>query len=133
MINLIELGNVKQFIANQQDILLAYLYGSYVDNELREESDIDIAVLFANSLQPERIIEFKNELENFFNKEVDLGVLNDSSPIYRRQVLDKGKEIFCRNTHIKNLFILKTYNEYDDLKYYRRPAIDKLLKGLIFA
>ena len=39
---------LQQFIVNIKDIASAYIFGSYVKDELKSTSDIDIALLFLN-------------------------------------------------------------------------------------
>ena len=61
---------------------------------------------------------------------MDISVLNDASPIFTRQALEKGIELFCGNERKKYEFVIKVLYEYDDLKYFRRHIKKIFWKGV---
>ena len=126
-------NRLKKYFENQNRVNLAYLFGSVLTNQQHEESDLDIAVLFAEKPGLDELSGIVIDLEKILPYKVDLGVLNDSSPVFRMQVLTKGKLIYMNNSKTRDLFAIKTANEYDDLKYYRNVQEKNLLKGRIFA
>jgi predicted nucleotidyltransferase len=125
--------NLKKYFEDRNEVRLAYLFGSVLTGQMHEESDVDIAVLFAEKPDLRNLSEIINDLEEILHQKVDLGVLNDSSPIFRMQVITKGKLIYMGNSKTQYLFVIKTVNEYDDLKYYRNIQEKNLMKGRIFA
>lgn len=124
---------ISDYLKEQTGIVVAYLHGSYAGGVERAESDIDIAMLFSQKPDFTTISRLQIELSEIVNKEVDISVLNDASPIFARQVLEKGIELFCGNERQKHEFVIKVLNEYDDLKYSRRHIEKNILKGRIFA
>ena len=124
---------LKTFFENQQDINLVYHFGSSLSGKQNEESDLDIAILFSEQPGPEKILQLIEQLTDLFNNEVDLGILNNASPIFRMQVISKGKNIYFRNSKIKSNFVIRAANEYDDLNYYRHIQEKNILKGRLFA
>ena len=126
-------NKLKTFFENQQDIDLVYHFGSSLTGKQHEESDLDIAILFSEQPGPDRILQLVEQLSDLFTREVDLGVLNNASPIFRMQVISKGKNIYFSNSKIKSNFDICTVNEYDDLSYYRHIQEKNILKGRLFA
>jgi len=127
------LKKLSDYFRRQPNVIVAYLHGSYARGIARAASDVDIAVLFSRMPDFFEISRLQTELSEIAKKEVDLSILNNASPIFARQVLEKGVEVYCRVSREKNKFILKTLNEYDDLKYYRQQIEKNILKGRIFA
>ncbi|MFZ3131634.1 MAG: nucleotidyltransferase family protein [Desulfosporosinus sp.] len=62
------------------------IFGSYVRNEQREDSDIDILVEFSKPVGFE-FIQLKYYLEEIFNKKVDLVTPNALKPQIKENIL----------------------------------------------
>ena len=124
---------LKEFFEQNRTVALAYLFGSTLNGGTHEESDVDIAVLFDANPDIFTKLELTDKLCALLNQNVDLSVLNDASPIFKMQVITKGKLIFCRNPKINHYFVIRTVNEYDDLSYFRKSQEKNILKGRRFA
>ena len=129
IINSVEL---KKFFEKNYDILLAFVFGSVAKGRERDESDIDIAILFSKSPSFDASFKVKDEISDILKKEVDLAILNDTSPILGMQVLKYGKLLFERNKGEYSKFFVKTMNFYYDLKTCRVENEKKILKGRIY-
>ena len=65
------------------------LFGSYARDEATENSDIDIFVKMKPSLF--KMMDIKEELENYFNKNVDIVRLRDRmNPYLQKRILKDG-------------------------------------------
>lgn len=126
-------GTLHNYFRTKEEILLAFVFGSAVSGLLTNESDVDIAILFSSMPEFPELLNIRDELSGIINKEVDVVVLNDSSPVIRMQVLKNGKLIKRKDDVIYNNFYVKTVKEYDDLKYIRKEAEDNILRGRIYA
>lgn len=86
---------VTCILGGQSAIAAVYLLGSAVAGELRDDSDIDIALLpmdeQAISLQSR--LEMASLLEGRLNRTVDVGVITTSNLIYASEAILKGKRI----------------------------------------
>lgn len=69
--------------------LLVFVFGSFVKGYFTEESDIDIAILFDKKPNFNKYLKIKMRLEEILNREIDIVVLNDASPIIKMQILKK--------------------------------------------
>jgi predicted nucleotidyltransferase len=133
MISKTKIKQLKTIFTEEKNILLVYIFGSVLQDNQHEESDADVAVLFKIYPDFEELSALLNKLENIFKQKVDLGILNDASPVFRYQVLSKGEVIYMHDSGSRDYFIIKTINEYDDLNYYRNIQEKNLLKGRIYA
>jgi len=124
---------LKEYITNMDGILLAFIFGSSVSERLTIQSDVDVAVLFDKMPTFSDVVTLRNTTSVATDRDVDIVVLNNSSPIIRMQVLKNGRLIKGRDSAAYNNFFVKTVKEYDDLKRIRKEAEENILKGRIYA
>lgn len=68
------------------------LFGSYSQNEQKESSDIDILVEFnIDALTFDHYMDLKFELEDRFQKRVDLVIIDDIKPALKESILRSAK------------------------------------------
>jgi predicted nucleotidyltransferase len=67
------------------------LFGSYVRNDAKENSDIDILVELENNLTDihAKKFEFKRNLENYFNLKVDIAREKYLKPFAKKEILNE--------------------------------------------
>ncbi|MBI4843059.1 MAG: nucleotidyltransferase domain-containing protein [Nitrospirae bacterium] len=126
------LETLKEYFKDRDNVLLAFIFGSAVSGRLTEESDIDIGLLFGNAPGFQDVLKITAEVSEAAGRQVDIVVLNDSSPIIRMQVLKNG-ELLKKGDAAYCDFYVRTVKEYDDLKHIRKEAEEKMLKGRIYA
>lgn len=122
------------YVDEQEEVLIAYLFGSQTTGLTHRESDVDVALLFRFNNVPttDHLLQMQDDLTSLLKKEVDIVVLNDASPIIRMQVLRKGKKLFERDRQAFTRFFVRTVNEYDDLKKVRSVIEKKISRGRIY-
>lgn len=126
-------GTLKEYFKDKEEIFLAFIFGSAVSSRLTKESDVDIAVLFSKVPYFSDILKITEEVSEIINREIDIVVLNNSSPVIRMQVLKNGKLIKSIDNASYNNFFVRAVKEYDDLKYVRKEAEENILRGRIYA
>lgn len=124
---------LKEYFKDKEVILLAFIFGSAVSSRLTKGSDVDVAVLFSKMPHFSDILKITEEVSGIINREIDIVVLNNSSPVIRMQVLKNGKLIKSIDNASYNNFFVRTVKEYDDLKYVRKEAEENILRGRIYA
>ncbi len=70
-----------------------YVFGSYVENKLRINSDIDIAVEF-KSIEKKRASEFIIDSQGKINSKVQISVFNILPEKIKKEILNKGRIIY---------------------------------------
>ena len=97
MITLEEVKNI--LLQNMEDLEKRFLvkelaiFGSYVRNEQKKESDIDILVEFKEPIGFLKIIELENYLSDLLGVKVDLVTKRALKPIMGKQILQESVKI----------------------------------------
>lgn len=112
-------------IKKSQDILLqfnvilfAYIFGSYVQNKLRKDSDIDIAIYLEGKVDLDEYMKIKMLLSDNLKREVDLVILNHATPLLKFEVYRNNILLFAHDKTAESKFKVKTLFEYSDIKKY---------------
>jgi len=127
-----DLINTLQNLTDRKNFLLVFLFGSFAKECATVDSDVDVAIMFENIPDFYGVNDLKDELSSHIGREVDILVLNTASPIIRMQVLKYGL-VIKKDPKVYNDFFVRTFNEYNDLKYLRREAENSILAGNIHA
>ncbi len=123
-----------EVLSRDDQIAAAYLFGSYLNGNLTDESDVDFGILFkfGKSLDFSGFEKLADKLSDIFKRTADIVLLNDASPIICMQVLKYGKKIYEVDSHAVNEFFIKVVTDYADLKIVRRPIEQRILAGQLF-
>ncbi len=119
MLDLVDLHDARlsEFLA-RAEADLAVAFGSVIaESRFRPDSDIDIAVLFANGhpADLDAMADLASNLERLFGREVDLVDLAEASTLLRFEVA-RGQRIFERRPGVFASFAARAALEYDDLR-----------------
>ncbi len=124
---------IASILMDTENILFAYLYGSYARSQENESSDIDIGIYVKEGRHekyfPERTA---GKLEEKLHREVDVRVLNGRNIVFLHQVLKNGQLLFCKDEKKRVEFETDVYDRYLDIKYYL-DIYDKMRKERILA
>ena len=125
--------SLRSFLGESEDILLAFLFGSFVSKRMHRLSDVDIGILFKTVPDLETINGLTEELSSVLLREVDLAILNHASPILKMQILKHGRLLYASDQKHFHQFFTDTVNQYDDLKQIRKACEESILRGRIYA
>lgn len=114
--------NIIKVLAEESDVLFAFLFGSYAKGTQDEKSDIDIAVYLKDEsllervpLYPSRLaIKIEKTLDK--RKTVDVRILNGSTLRFRSQVLRFGKLLHSKDEKKRIEFETYSLLHYYDFK-----------------
>ena len=112
-------GKIRQILSEHDEIVAAYIFGSYARGHARADSDIDIGILLeadmgGSGMYPARIAgELKEACKT--KHDIDVRILNRGSLRFLHQVL-KGKLIFSRDEKKRIDFETSTILGYLDFK-----------------
>ena len=107
------LEEIKRSLIKIDDIIFAYVYGSFARGETHSFSDIDIAVYLKNP-SAKAYLNILSCLP-LLNKEIDVRILNNAPPIFRYNVLKDGILLFCHDWKIHEKFVFETLVEALDI------------------
>ncbi len=106
---------LEGFFRKEKNILTVYLFGSYGTEEQTELSDIDIAILFADTVSMLEELGIAAEIEFILKQgQIDLLNLNKASVILQHRVISTGEKIFERDSLTTADFIENTLKFYFD-------------------
>ena len=113
---------LKEGMEKDENVLFAYVYGSYARDSIHFESDIDVAVYLKTSDIKEYIKkeeELTIELVTKIHRDrIDLRILNVLPLLLQYNILKDGIPIFVRDNKERVDFETKVMNRFFELKPY---------------
>ncbi|MFN3739603.1 MAG: nucleotidyltransferase domain-containing protein [Thermodesulfovibrionales bacterium] len=110
---------VSTCLQKRQEVIFAYLFGSFIDPEMPGFRDIDVGI-FIKPYSSNRAIELEIELSEEIGKAikrsypVDVVVINELNPLFARKVIT-GKFLFTKNEDLWIDFVVNTSMKADDM------------------
>lgn len=126
---------LREFFRAEDDVELAYLFGSVAEGKAGELSDIDIGVYLGGTMtkaeRGSRRIELIFGLTALLGSDsVDLLVLNDTPPVLSFEIIRPNVLIFERDSNLKVDVEQRIMSMYLDWKYYEDRLNRNLLKRI---
>ena len=116
------------------DLLVVYRFGSQAQGAARPESDVDLALLAKNQLDPTRLLALQQELAIILHRDVDLLDLRATSTVMQMQVLSTGECLFSGDNHAQELFEMIVYSSYARLNEERSGILEDVrTRGSVYA
>jgi predicted nucleotidyltransferase len=119
------LDDLKKYFEGNNNIVAGWFIGSYGTENQREDSDIDIALLFDKpvSIMDEMAISCEiSEIVKFDN--IDTINLISAPITLQFKVIDEGRNIYEKDYYKVCDFMEEVFNKYRDEKYY----LDRFMK-----
>ncbi len=120
---------LQAYFKNRSEVVMVYLFGSFVKSTTGRFHDIDIAVLVTPGLEKKLDREMAYGYGACLNAEVahvlkyysiDLILLNHAPPLLLRRVISTGKLIFCQSEMARIRFEVASLKRYSDTEHIRR-------------
>ena len=109
-----------------------YIFGSHGTPYEREDSDVDIAILLphqeAKEIDSLALSDLRFDLEDLFQKEVDLINLRQVSTVFQKEIIMSERRIYCANQYAADEFEMLTISFYQKLNEERAGIIEDILK-----
>ena len=116
---------VERF-SREADLVAVWLFGSAVNDRLREDSDVDFALYYKPGIKTDwlAIGELSFDLEAILGRKVDLGRLNSRDLIYAMQAFQTGRLVYSADEKAALAFACHLQSLYLDLKEDRKVVED---------
>jgi len=100
-----------------------YRFGSTARGESRADSDVDVAFLAAERLDPLRRFELQEAIACLLGRDVDLVDLRAASTVMRMQILSTGTVLATFDRFNRESFEMYVYSDYARLNEERAPIL----------
>ena len=120
----------RDILIEYENIIFAYIFGSYAQSTIRKNSDIDIAIYLNKDIDIDTYLGAKMNLSETLKREVDLIILNNATPLLKYEIYKNSILLFNRDKTLENKYKVKTLFEYNDIKRYLDLSYDKAIKRL---
>jgi len=124
---------LKKFFSDRQEIMFAWLFGSYANGHNNCYSDIDIAVYIRDNILLDDVdwyLGLKADIMELVNKEVDLVLLNNAKPMIKHVANMQKIILLSRDELFEAEYSLRVIKEYNDVRYWARFSRQSLLGGI---
>lgn len=108
------------------EVNFAYIFGSYVGKNFREDSDIDIAIY--GDFSPFEFLEIASELEDITERKVDLINLKKADTNFAFEIIATGKPIYIKDREKHAEYVMYISSMYLTLEEDRKVVIDEIFK-----
>ncbi len=133
--NIRKIEVMAEVIAKKYNILFIIIYGSVARGDVKEDSDIDIALLGREKIPFKSLVAINNDFIDVFNNDkIDIKSLHGVNPLFRYEVtkdgmlLCGGREDYARY----KMYAFRSYCEskmlFDIKKQQTKKQINNLLK-----
>ena len=128
---------IANYFKKKENIIAAYLFGSYASGKERSGSDIDLAVLFGSrdrTFINRQLDRYLIDLSRILRKDIHLTAMNFSSEALLEQIFNKGKCLAINDSEKLASFKMTAYSRIVDFQYYRSQfqtgIVRKVMEGL---
>ena len=122
------------YLRNRAEIVAAYLFGSVAAGKAHKFSDVDVALLLAEGVDPDKAwditLEAMGEAETAFKRRADVVILNQAGLVVGFQILKTGRVIFERDRDARCRFEMRLRSEYYDYQPYLKYQQTEFLRRL---
>lgn len=117
---------IVDFLVQELNPKIIYLYGSFARKEERADSDIDLAFYGGLSKSPYELLMLANQLASHLRRDVDLVNLQATSTVFQAQVVSTGEILFLQDEVLRANYEIRVYKEYAMLNRERKPILDRI-------
>lgn len=101
------LNRIKDYLINRNDIVAAYIFGSFGTEDFNSHSDIDVAVLPYNELPYSECLKLNSALEDAIGMPIDLNNLVALPEYIQVQVIMGNRQLFSKDDVIEQKYLDK--------------------------
>jgi predicted nucleotidyltransferase len=130
LVGMSELVESIQYLREQlgNHLIAIYQFGSFGTPYHNAQSDLDLAVLCDQPLDPMKKWALAQEIAFRISKDVDLIDLFEASTVFRYQILNEGKLVYCSNETVCSTFDTYVFSDYLDFNERRRDLLQDIHK-----
>ncbi len=109
--------DIVRYLEQIPSLAAAYVFGSAARGTMKQTSDIDIALLFSNATTIPDRLHLMVDLSRIAERNVDVIIMNDASPMLYHEIISTGKLIFEKDKLFRIVREVKNYKMYADYQH----------------
>lgn len=119
------LNRIAARLGRETSVAAAYVLGSSVEGRVREDSDVDIAVLpvRGHALTSRQRLDLAADLGELAGREADVGLLSTANLVYAKEAVSRGLLLFERDPAARARFAMLVLSMYASLQEARREIL----------
>ena len=115
---------IVDFASRYVNIVAIYIFGSVATAKNRSGSDIDVAIMVRGQVKGMERVQLETSLSNFLEKDVDLIIFGEATPLLQHQILKYGFLIYERDPKERMRQEIASRREYLDTTFLYRVIED---------
>lgn len=119
---------IKTELLDAIDPYLIMLFGSAAREQMRRDSDVDIAYLSDVEISPYEQLLLAEHLAGLLSRDVHLLDLNSVSTVLQAQVVSKGRIILDQDPQRRQEYFILVLKKYARLNEERAPVLAKIIE-----
>ncbi|HET9680014.1 MAG TPA: nucleotidyltransferase domain-containing protein [Gammaproteobacteria bacterium] len=117
---------VKCLRSHFPGLRMVYLFGSAAADQLRADSDIDIAFLTVHAVNAADIFQISGELATQLKRDVDLVDMKSASTVFRAQIIHTGRRLYCADEYDCDTYADYAFSSYAHLNEERQAILNDI-------
>lgn len=113
---------IKDRLLQEQDIVFAYIHGSFLTEEFFR--DIDVGILSGVAMDLSFESDLSLELSTALGYEIDVRVINDAPVAFQMAALRNGRLLLSRNDDARTDFIENVGRRYREYAHFRNVFME---------
>ena len=114
---------IIEFLQSRLDVIAIYLYGSILNKNFNDESDIDIAVITKNKTDPVKLYDIAADLSVILKRDIHLVDFVSTTDVLRIEILKNKNVILCTDDEKRLYYEMIALGSYQKLNEEREIAI----------
>lgn len=124
---------VTEFLKNQNQVKLAYLFGSVAHKKENKLSDVDLAIFLDEKINKKDRFKIKlrmiSDLEDILKTDrIDLVIMNEANNTLNFEIIKANYPLFVRDEELKVDLEHYIMSRYLDRQYYDEKWAENLIK-----
>lgn len=125
-----DLSTIRNKIMDRIKPWLIIIFGSAAQGRLTARSDIDIAFLSEQNIDPFEVFQLAQEISAELSRDVDLVDLSQASTVFQAIVFSTGQVLYCSDPARRQKLHALTLKKYARLNEERQVVLKKLFPHL---
>lgn len=123
-------GKVSDILKAKQNILFAYIFGSFISGDSFKDIDVGIFISGEKLKSPLNLeLQMEGELEDAIHLPVDVRIINKAPLSFIYNILKGGKVILDNNRSLRADFEGLVYKKYFDFQHLTREYLREIINA----